>query len=323
MNQQTTFNLKTLAKYLLACCLASALPHAWAAEPLQIFVSVVPQKYFAERVGGDQVKVEPMVQPGFSPETYEPTAQQISALAKAHLYVRIGMPFEDAWMQRIQGVNPNIQMLDAREGVKLRNLEAHSHTKSPTEHEATHEADHQHEAAHTEQQTKTEQAVNGEPDPHLWVSPRIAKQMAQQLAENFSRLRPEQAALFKQNYTQFAAELDQLDQELTELFKDKQNLKFMVFHPAWGYLADAYGLQQIPIEVEGKEPGAKALAAIIAEAQDENVKTIFVQPQFSQRAAEQVAKAIQGKVVSIDNLAEDYIPNLRKAARLIAGVDSE
>lgn len=302
MNRQTVFNFRKQAHYLFACSLLCLVQPVWAAEPLQIFVSVVPQKHFAEQVGGDQVNVESMVQPGFSPETYEPTAQQISALSKAHLYVQVGMPFEKAWMQRIQGVNPTITLLDAREGVQLRNLEAHTHA----EHEATQVP-----------------PTGVETDPHLWVSPRIAKQMAKQLAENFSKLRPEQAALFNKNYAKFAAELDQLDEELIALFKDKQNLKFMVFHPAWGYLADAYGLQQIPIEADGKEPGAKALAEIIAEAKHEQVKTIFVQPQFSQRAAEQVAKAIQGKVVSIDNLAEDYIPNLRKAARLIAGVDGE
>lgn len=300
MNLVQHFNFKPLAAlslWFVLCCLAPLC----AAEPLQVFVSVVPQKHFAEKVGGDQVKVESMVQPGFSPETYEPSAQQISALSKAKVYVRVGMPFEDAWMKRIQGVNPSMLFIDAREGVQLRNLEAHSHEG--------------HES-HTDDKVI-------EPDPHLWVSPRIAKQMAKQLADTFSRLRPEHSQLFNKNYESFAAELDQLDQELIELFKDKQNHKFMVFHPAWGYLADAYGLQQIPIEVEGKEPGAKALAALIKEAQEAQVKTIFVQPQFSQRAAEQVAKAIGGQVVSIDNLAEDYIPNLRKAARLIAGVERE
>lgn len=297
MNLVSPLNFKQLITigWLLTLCDLSPL---WAAEPLQVFVSVLPQKHFAEKVGGDQVKAEAMVQPGFSPETYEPTAQQISALSKAHLYVRVGMPFEDAWMKRIQGVNPTILLVDARDGVKLRSLEAHSH------------------AGHAEHQGSM-------PDPHLWVSPRIAKQMAKQLADTFSQLRPEQSELFNKNYTNFAAELDQLDQELVELFKDKQNLKFMVFHPAWGYLADAYGLQQMPIEVEGKEPGAKALAALIDEAKHEQVKTIFVQPQFSQRAAEQVAKAIGGQVVSIDNLAEDYIPNLRKTARLIVGAERE
>lgn len=302
MNLYTFFGFKTLSSVLWALTLVCSMQNLFAAEPLQIFVSVVPQQHFAKKVGGDQVKVEPMVQPGFSPETYEPTAQQISALSKAQLYVRIGMPFEDAWMKRIQGVNPKILMVDAREGVKLRQLAAHTHG---------------------EEQALQARHATAEVDPHLWVSPRIAKQMSKQLADTFSQLRPEQAALFNQNYESFAAELDQLDQELIALFKDKQQLKFMVFHPAWGYLADAYGLEQIPIEVEGKEPGAKALADLITEAQHEQVKTIFVQPQFSQRAAEQVAKAIQGNVVSIDNLAEDYIPNLRKAARLIAGVESE
>ncbi|WP_298608031.1 zinc ABC transporter substrate-binding protein [uncultured Thiothrix sp.] len=300
MNIVLALNFKKLVAIGWLFALAYSNP-LWAAAPLQIFVSVVPQKYFAEKIGGDQVKVESMVQPGFSPETYEPTAQQISALSKAQLYVRVGMPFEDAWMKRIQGVNPTILLVDARDGVKLRSLEAHSH--------AGHEG-------HAEPQGSA-------PDPHLWVSPRIAKQMAKQLADTFSKLRPEQSEQFNKNYTNFATELDQLDQELIELFKDKQNLKFMVFHPAWGYLADAYGLQQIPIEVEGKEPGAKALAALIDEAKHAQVKTIFVQPQFSQRAAEQVAKAIGGHVISIDNLAEDYIPNLRKAARLIAGVERE
>ncbi|HMT92107.1 zinc ABC transporter substrate-binding protein [uncultured Thiothrix sp.] len=297
MNLVSPLNFKQLITigWLLTVC---GLSPVWATEPLQVFVSVLPQKHFAEKVGGDQVKAEAMVQPGFSPETYEPTAQQISALSKAHLYVRVGMPFEDAWMKRIQGVNPIILLVDARDGVKLRSLEAHSHQ------------------GHAEHQGAMF-------DPHLWVSPRIAKQMAKQMADTFSQLRPEQSALFNKNYANFAAELDQLDQELVELFKDKQNLKFMVFHPAWGYLADAYGLQQIPIEVEGKEPGAKALATLIDEAKHEQVKTIFVQPQFSQRAAEQVAKAIGGQVVSIDNLAEDYIPNLRKTARLIVGAERE
>ena len=302
MNLPTVLDFKKAVASLFIFFFYSSASSLWAAEPLQIFVSVVPQKHFAEKVGGDQVKVESMVQPGFSPETYEPTAQQISALSKAQLYVRVGMPFEEAWMKRIQGVNPTIAIMDARDDVKLRTLESHAHDE--------------HEVDASEHKTV-------ESDPHLWVSPRIAKQMAKQLADSFSKLRPEQTEFFNKNYTSFAAELDQLDQELTELFKDKQGLKFMVFHPAWGYLADAYGLQQIPIEVEGKEPGAKALTAIINEAKHENVKTIFVQPQFSQRAAEQVAKAIQGKVVSVDNLAEDYIPNLRKAARLIAGVESE
>lgn len=302
MNAYTRFDFRKIISILWILALGCFSKALWAAEPLQVFVSVVPQKHFAEKIGGNQVKIESMVQPGFSPETYEPTAQQISALAKANLYVRVGMPFEEAWMKRIQGVNSDILIIDAREGVKLRHLEAHTH--------------------HEQSATKTPQALQAV-DPHLWVSPRIAKQMSKQLADTFSKLRPEQTEFFNKNYASFATELDQLDQELVELFKDKQNLKFMVFHPAWGYLADTYGLEQIPIEVEGKEPGAKALAELITEAQHEQVKIIFVQPQFSQRAAEQVAKAIQGKVVSIDNLSEDYIPNLRKAAHLIAGVASE
>ncbi len=301
-------------RFVLLCawvCLMTVLPiSANATEPLHVFVSVLPQRYFAQQIGGEQVQVETMVQPGFSPETYEPNARQISALSKADLYVRIGMPFEAAWIPRIQAVNKTMTLLDARTGLNLKTMAAHEHA----------EADG-HEDAHTED----EHAKNGtELDAHIWTSPRMVKHMAAQLRDAFSQLRPEQADLFSANYTHFAAELDTLDAELTALFADKNSAQaFMVFHPAWGYLADAYGLTQIPIEAEGKEPGAKALTALIEQAQQNGVKTLFVQPQFSQRAAEQIAKAIDGKVVSIDPLAEDYPANLHKVARLIAGVTDE
>ncbi len=307
------FPFRAISSHFLLWCLwiiISLLPASvQAADPLQVFVSVLPQKHFAERVGGDQVTVVAMVQPGFSPEMYEPTAQQVAALAKASVYIRVGMPFEDAWMQRIQAVNPSMLVLDARDGLALRTLEGHEHA------EGDDHADHDHAQAEKAGQTGN--------DPHIWVSPRMAKQMSAQLRDTFSKLRPEQSSTFAANYEHFAQELDALDAELTALFADKKHPSFMVYHPAWGYLADAYGLKQIPIEVDGKEPGAKALAEMIGHAKENQVKTIFVQPQFSQRAAMQVAEAIEGKVVSVDNLAEDYIPNLRKTARLIAGVGDE
>ena len=304
MSLQKIFVFKKAAITLFLSFLLIYLSPSWAAEPLQIFVSVVPQKYFAERVGGDQVKVEALIPPGFNHELYEPTAQQISSLAKADLYVRIGMPFEEAWLPRIQAVNKHMPILDSREGVKLLWMESHAHK--------------QHTLPALGKPVKA-----SEQDPHLWVSPRIVKQMVEQLEKTLAQLRPEQADYFKKNAATFTTELEQLDQELTELFKAKPQLSFMVFHPAWGYLADTYGLKQIPIEAEGKEPGAKALTDLIKQAQQEQVNVVFVQPLFSTKAAEQVAKAINGKVVSVDPMAEDYIPNLRKAARLIAGVDSE
>lgn len=277
----------------------SSLSYASDETVLRVFTSVVPQSYFAQRVGGDLVKAEPLVQPGFSPELYEPTARQIAALAEAQVFVRVGMPYEDGLLPRIQGISKTMRIIDARDGLTLRNLEAH---------------DHEHDHG---------DAMANELDPHIWTSPRIAKQMAAQLRDVFSELSPTHKADFDKNYAAFAADLDALDQELSERFAKTTAKTFMVFHPAWGYFADAYGLVQLPIESEGKEPGAKALAQMIEQAKQAKVKTIFVQPEFSQRSAEQVAKAIEGRVVAANPLAADYLENLRHVSKLIAGAANE
>lgn len=274
-------------------------------EPLQVFVSVLPLKTFVEKVGGDFVAVQAMVQPGYSPHTYEPTPKQISALAKTDLYVRTGIPFEKAWMERIRSANPDMKVLDAQEGIDLRIIEHHEHETAHNEEQPN----KAHDSGHPD---------NSERDPHIWTSPPLVKQMAKNIRDMLTELDPAHGQAHADNYTAFAAELDALDHEIRTLLKDVANRKFMVFHPAWGYFADTYDLIQIPIEQGGKEPGARALTELIKQAKQENVKVIFVQPQFNKKSAEQVASAIGGRVVAIDPLSPDYANNLRKVAQLIA-----
>lgn len=295
----------TLISQLLVTFLCFALP-AQAAEPLNVFVSVLPQQYFVERIGGAAVNVQAMVKPGDSPATYEPSPRQIAALAEAELYIRIGVPFEDAWMSRIQAVNRSMPVMDAREDLELRTLEAHHHEGEHHDHHKDH--DHQPEA---------------EQDPHVWTSPVLVKQMAVAISKRLSQLRPELKSQFEENYQLFATELDALHTELEQLLASSKSRKFMVYHPSWGYFADTYDLEQVAIEHEGKEPTAKALAKLIEQAKQEQVTTIFVQPQFDKRAAQQVAKAISGKVEAVDPLSTDYFANLRHTARLIAGATDE
>jgi zinc transport system substrate-binding protein len=279
--------------------LALFVPSLGSAEPLRVFVSVLPEKTFVEKVGGEHVQVQAMVRPGHSPATYEPTPQQVAALAKTALYVRIGLPFENAWMARIRSANPSMRVLDARAGIDLRPMEAHEHEQDAPETNEAHSA-----AAGL--------------DPHVWTSPPLVKRMAQNIRDCLAELDPAHGDAFARNYEAFAAELDALDGEIRSLLQGAHGGRFMVFHPAWGYFAETYGLTQVPIEKEGKEPGARALAALIEQARREQVKVIFVQPQFSRRSAEQVARAIGGQVVAIDPLAPDYADNLRQAARSIA-----
>jgi zinc transport system substrate-binding protein len=222
---------------------------------------------------------------------------QIAALAEADLYVRTGVAFETAWMARLRAVNPRMSILDAREGIPLRTLELHSH------------ADEQEGKAPDHEQAGT--------DPHIWTSPPLAKQIAAAIRDRLTQLAPAYGAEFAAGYQAFAAELDALDQEIRTRLADLPTRRFLVFHPAWGYFAATYGLTQIPIEREGKDPGARALGALVDQARREGVKVVFVQPQFNPKTAEELARAIGGQVETLDDLAADYVPNLRRVVRLL------
>ena len=266
--------------------------HAGAAPvlaPLPVFVSILPQKYFVERVGGGRVAVSVMVGPGQSPETYEPTPRQMAALSRARLYFSIGVAFEDTWMKRIQAANPALRLAPMQRGVAL---------LPPA-------------------------GPSGEPggrDPHIWTSPARVKIMAATIRAALIELDPAHRGEFEANYRAFIAELDALDQELRAILAPARGKPLLVFHPSWGYFANDYRLRQIPIEAEGKEPGASSLARVIDLGKREDVKVIFVQTQFSRRTAETVAAAIGARVVAVDPLAEDYPQNLLRVAREFADV---
>lgn len=288
----------TLLRLLLILVLL--VPLMVAAEPLRVFVSVLPMKTFVEKIGGEHVEVHAMVQPGYSPATYDPTPQQIAALATARLYIRTGVPFEHAWMQRMRSANPAMELLDVREGLELRTLESHAHG-----HEHKHAHGHENPAA-------------GALDPHVWTSPVMVKQMAGSIRDELAALDPAHEAEFARNHDGFVAELDRLDREIHALLDPLKMRRFMVFHPSWGYFADSYGLVQVPIEHEGKQPGARALARLIEEARERKIRVLFVQPQFDRRQAQQIAEAIGGSVIAVNPLAPDYIDNMRKVARQFA-----
>ena len=275
---------------LLANWPGAASEVAPAEAPIGVFVSILPQKYFVERVGRERVAVSVMVGPGRSPETYEPTPSQLSRLARASIYFTISVEFEKVWMERIAAANRAMRVVDMRRGIAARALE-------------------------------TGERAAGQArlvDPHVWTSPPLAKVLAANARDALSQLDPAHREAYEANFAACAADLDRLDAEIRTLLEGARSRSFMVFHPAWGYFADTYGLAQIPIEAAGKEPGARALARAIEIGRREHVKVIFVQSQFSRRPAETVAQAIGARVIAVDPLAEDYTDNLRQVARQFA-----
>jgi zinc transport system substrate-binding protein len=268
-------------------------------ERIPVFVSILPQKYFVERIGGQEVQVAVMVGPGQSPATYEPMPRQMSQLSRAALYFSIGVPFEDAWLEKIKAAAPRMKVINTRADITLRKMDRHFHNEAQVKRDRHHH--HDHEGL----------------DPHIWLDPVLVKEQAKIVHRALVAQRPEKEEYFSHNLQEFFTDLDAVDLEIKRAFHGITNKKLLVFHPAWGYFCDRYGLTQIPIEIEGKEPGPRELAEIIEYAQEEGIRVVFVQAQFSSGQAKAVAEAIKGRVIFIDPLAEDYIANLKSIARAI------
>jgi zinc transport system substrate-binding protein len=303
--------LKTVFVILMAAATASGSPAAAAppgaagapaAKPLQAFVTLLPQAYFVERIGGPHVDVHVLVGPGQSPHTFDPTPQQMARLSDARLFFAAGLPFERQLLAKAKAVNPNLQVIDTREGIPLRWM-------TPAEAEAEEQGESPKGAA--------AHGHAGEPDPHFWLNPRFAKTLAATIEKALAAADPAHADVFKRNFAALEEDLDKLDARLREALAPLKGRGFLVYHPAFGYFADAYGLRQIPVEIEGKEPAARQLAGLVARAKAEGVRVIFVQPQFSAKSAEAVAQAIGGSVIAMDDLAKDYLANMTDMAEKI------
>jgi zinc transport system substrate-binding protein len=245
-----------------------------------VFVSIPPQKSFVERIAGDLVHVEVLVPAGASPATHEPTSRQMMALSEAGAWFRIGVPFEETWAPRIEANFPKLPVIDTRVGIEL----------------------------------LTMGSKGGRADPHIWLSPRLVLQQAETIRDGLIEIWPQHAARFSAGYEVFATDLRALDADLTARFASLTERRFMIYHPALGYFARDYGLEQIAVEIHGQQPGPGSLTRIIEEARAANINVIFVQKEFDESAAQAVARAINGEVISIAPLAENTVQSIGEMA---------
>ncbi len=267
---------------------AQATATAAASEDaINVAASILPQKEIIESIGKDKVKVSILVPPGFSPHTYELTSGQLRSLSDTDVFVSMGsgIEFELAWMDKIKGVNQNMPIVNASEGITF--IEGY------TEEDGTH--------------------VSGG-DPHVWLSIANAKIMADNICKALSKASPENEAYFNKNLEEYKAKLDTLDTDIRESFTDMQNVTIMTYHPAWSYFVRDYGFDCISVENNGKEPSPSDLAALIDTAEEKGIKVIFASPEYSTKSAYTIAEAINGSVVMIDPLSENYIENMKTVA---------
>ena len=294
---KTPFRIPILVISLLFMWAAFSAPiPALAEKAVNVAVSIPPQKYFVKKIGGDRVNVSVMVLPGANPATYEPKPRQMVNLAQAAIYFAIGVPFENNWLPKFAKTNPDMTIVATQSGITKIPMKAGGHRHHKTEH-------------------GDETISAGAKDPHIWLSPPLVMVQAKNILDGLIKADPEGRIVYEANYKTFLEELKGLNMEIGRVLQTTgQSTRFMVYHPSWGYFAQSYGLEQIPIELEGKKPSPRKLLQLIKEARKNSIKVIFVQPQFSEKSAETIADAIGGKVIFADPLAEDWANNLLQVA---------
>lgn len=212
------------------------------------------------------------------------------------MFVRSRVEYEEAWWSKIQAANQEMLVVDATAGIEF--LKGHHH--------------------HDEQDAEEDETKEAGDDPHVWLSPRLAKIQIEHIYEGLITVDPENEAAYASNKHGLLKAVDELDRKIRAQLAELDTRTFMVFHPAWSYFAAEYDLKQIAIEAEGKEPSAAELAEFIKIAQEEQVKVIFVQPQTSSRTANIIAKQIGAKVELLDPMSADWLKNLRRTAEALS-----
>lgn len=274
-----------------ALLLAAALsPRGVCSEPLEVWVSIPPQVEMAERVGGDLVRVHALLEPGDSPHTYEPTPRQLAALWEADAYLRIGVPFEIPLLAKVSALRPDLPVADCSRGIALEPI------------------DDGHAGAHPGERF----------DPHTWLDPVLVKVQATAVRDELCRIDREGCPELDANLASYLADLDAVHRRIEGVLAPYRGRTMFVFHPAYGYFARRYGLEQVAVEVGGKEPTPRQLAQIVEQATTSGATALFTQPQLRGSSAAAVAEAVGCRLVALDPMAEDLVANLERMARDIA-----
>ncbi len=290
--------------FYLAIVLLCAFGSVASASKLNVAVTLQPYAKIVEEIGGDRVSVISMIPPNADPHSYEPKPGALKTFSKADLYLSDSSGLDQVWLPRFLSVNKKIEMVYISSGVSWMQ-------ESEDHHHGHHHDHHHHGEDHHENKHKHEE--NASLDPHLWTSPKQVIKLAENVLSALIKKDAASKSYYESRYQLFIEKwtsIDQFIEKTVSQIPEKRRI-FIVFHPSYGYLARDYDLIQRAIEVEGKEPKPQDLKALILEAQKNDIRAIFVQPQFSKRSAESIAKQLNAVVVSTDPLAYDIEKNLR------------
>ncbi|MCF8404821.1 MAG: zinc ABC transporter substrate-binding protein [Bacteroidales bacterium] len=288
--------LNIIFSVILVSLIGSCKSPKESKEKEVISVSILPQKYFVEKIAGDAFTINVLIPPGASPASYEPSPRQIEDISKSKLYLKIGhIGFERGWINKLEDNFKQVNFADLSEGLTL--IEATTDV-----HE-----DHEHY----------------EVDPHIWMSPYNVKIIAQNIFQTLAATYPGKEKEFYNNLQSFNSEIDSLHQFIITGLENLTNRYFIIYHPALTYFASDYSLIQVPMELEGKEPGMKYMKQMVELAKDKNIKAILIQREFNMDEAMSLKREIEGEIIIIDPLDYQWDKQLRYITNQLLKVLSE
>jgi len=286
-----------IQKFLLFCALLLTLScgkqTAAAKHPQkpQLLVSISPYRFLVEQIAGPLFEVHTVVPTAANPHSFEPTANQVSHMAHAQVWFRIGEPFEGLILPILKSRNPNLTVQDLRDGIQL--------------------IEEQHGLS-------CKHCSMDHLDRHIWLSPKLASLQAEIIAKSLSQQFPEQKELFQNNLIELRLKLGALDEEIHEILKSVEKRTILVSHPAFGYFCKEYGFEQLSVEYEGKDPRPRHLEEILKRAVAQSMEVALALPQYNNKGAQLIAEKLHVPVHLIDPYSAEYFETMRKLAHLIA-----
>ena len=294
----------------MACFLFSAT--IVQATPIAVTVSIPPQKYFLEQIGGTDVTVTVMADKGRDPHSYEPTAAQMTAISKAEIYIAIGVPFETQWLPKFMGLAPAMHVVSLLDGITRLQGEPDLALRGGrrTHNDHGHAHDHGHTHGHG---LETD-------DPHIWLSPRIMAETIPATVAALSKARPAKAADFARRGAALLHDIKELDAEITVMFAalPPEKRLFLTFHQSWAYYAHNYTLREVSVELGGREPSPRDMAKLMDFAVEKGITAIVADPMTSKSVVTAIARNIKGQAVTANPLDGNWPAVLRDFSQALA-----
>jgi len=298
--------LSILLILMLAVACGGGSTNSDKAEKPLLTVTIEPQRYFLEQLAGEDYRINTLVPPGTSPETYEPSPSVMIDLGKSAIYFRVGdLGFEKVWSARLAENNADVKIVDCSAGIELMAGVSHDHDHVHGDH-----------AGHTDHSGQDHSP--GALDPHVWSSPRAMRIFARNMLDALVKANPGRAEFYRENHRLLSDKIDVVDSTLTALLNDAASHSFIIYHPALSYLARDYGLRQHSIEFEGKNPSPAQLKELVDLARQEEINTLFVQRGFDLKNGEVIAREVGAELFEIDPLRYEWDEELIRIATILS-----